>query len=305
MRRIALPNNRKVRAGLGIVAFFALVAAFGPVVVTHVLHQSASAVNQAEQLQAPSGRHLLGTTQTGEDVLAQLMVGTRTSLLIGLVAGTIATVLGVVLGVTSAYVGGKLDALLTVFTNVFLVLPGLPLLIIVASYLKGRGGWFLVALIIGLTGWAGAARVKRAQALSLRRREFVTAAEMAGERPMRIIVSELVPHLAPLISSTFVFSVVGGIFAEAGLDFIGAGNVNSVSWGTMLYWSQAEGALTTGAWWWFIPPGACIALVGFAAGLINFGIDEISDPRHRAVVRRKRRRIIRPVRRIESVEVGS
>lgn len=184
---------RKVRGGLGLFALFALLAIFGPLFTTHVLHVSASAIDNHASLEPPSGAHWLGTTSNGEDVLAQLLTGTRTSLLVGLVAGSVATVIAVVLGVAGAYLGGKVDAGLTAFINVFLVLPGLPLLIIIASYLKGRGGWILVALIIGLTAWPGGARQKRAQTLSLRRRDFVSAARFSGESSLRIVVTELIP----------------------------------------------------------------------------------------------------------------
>lgn len=281
---------RKVRGGLGLFALFAVLAIFGPLFTTHVLHVSASGVHNQASLQPPSGTHWLGTTSNGEDVLAQLLVGTRTSLLVGLVAGSIATAIAVVLGVAGAYLGGKFDAGLTAFINVFLVLPGLPLLIIIASYLKGRGGWILVALIIGLTAWPGGARQKRAQTLSLRRRDFVTSARFSGESSLRIVLTELIPHLAPLISSTFVFAVVGGIGAEAGLSFLGVGDTNSISWGTMLYWAQSNGALLSGAWWWFVPPGVFLAMVGMAAGLVNFGVDEISDPRLRGTRPARQRR---------------
>ncbi|WP_329373505.1 ABC transporter permease [Streptomyces sp. NBC_00669] len=279
---VRLPANRKVRCGLFILLALVLVAAFGPLLVGHVLGQSPTRLHAGGTLEPPSGGHWLGTTSSGQDVLAQLVAGTRTSLLVGLVGGTIATVLAVLLGVLSGYSTGRSGAGLTAFVNIFLVIPGLPLLILVAGYTRGRGGWLTVAVIIGLTSWAGGARAKRAQTLSLRGRDFVTAATYSGESRARVLLIEVVPHLAPVIASTFLFSVVGSIAAEAGLDFIGAGHAGTVSWGTMLYWVQSQGALQSGAWWWFLPPGLCIALVGTAAGLINFGVDELADPRLRA-----------------------
>jgi peptide/nickel transport system permease protein len=253
---IRVPANRKVRFGLVIFLVLVLVAAFGPLFVSHVLGQSPNRLHAGGNLESPSGRHWLGTTSFGQDVFAQLVAGTRTSLLVGLIGGAIATALAVLLGVLSGFSTGRSGAALTAFVNIFLVIPGLPLLILVASYTRGRGGWVTVAVIIGLTSWAGGARAKRAQTLSLRNRDF--------------------------IASTFLFSVVGSIAAEAGLDFIGAGHASTVSWGTMLYWVQSQGALQSGAWWWFLPPGLCIALVGTAAGLVNFGVDELADPRQRS-----------------------
>ncbi|AKU17116.1 ABC transporter permease [Luteipulveratus mongoliensis] len=286
--RVRIPTNTGVRIGLLIFAFFVLVAVVGPTVVTGLMGRSPTAIDLGALSQPPSGHYWLGTTAQGEDVFAQLVVGTRTSLLIGVVGGTIASVLSVVIGVASAYLGGVVDAAVTAGVNVMIVLPGLPLLIVIASYTQGRGGWVMIAVVIGLTGWAGGARVKRAQTLSLRNRDFVTAAELSGDRPGRIVVHELMPHLAPVIATTFVFSVVGAIFAEAGLAFIGATDINTVSWGSMLANSQKYGALLTGSWWWFAPPGICIALLGTAAGIINFGVDEITNPRQRAVVRARR-----------------
>lgn len=279
-------SNTKVRAGIGIIVFFALFAVFGPVITSDVMHLSPSLVDGTAMWKGPSSAHPLGTTSEGQDVLAQLAVGARASLLTGVVAGTIATVLAVLFGVTAGYLGGKADAALSAMTNIFLVLPGLPLLIIVASYVKGRGGWELIALIIGLTGWPWAARQKRVQTLSLRRRDFVTAAEQVGESRWRVIGFEIIPNLAPLISATFVSSVIACIFADAGLDFIGVGNINITSWGTMMYWSENSQALSNGAWWWFVAPGACIALIGAAGGLVNFGVDELSNPRLRAATRK-------------------
>lgn len=283
-----LPANRKVRTGLGIIGFFVLVAVIGPLITGGIMHLSPTSIDASAQLEGPSAAHPLGTTQAGQDVLAQLVVGARTSMLTGLVGGLIATVLAVVFGVTAGYLGGKADATLSAFTNIFLVLPGLPLLIIIASYVKGRGGWEMIALIIGLTGWPWAARQKRAQTLSLRRRDFITAAEQIGESRWRIITCEIIPNLAPLISATFVGAVVACIFADAGLAFIGVGNIQVTSWGSMMYWAEADQALGQGAWWWFVAPGACIAILGAAAGLVNFGVDELSNPRLRAVAQARR-----------------
>jgi peptide/nickel transport system permease protein len=285
---VRFPANAKVRWGLGVIIFFVLFALFGPVVTGDVMHLSPTLVNGSALWEGPSLAHPLGTTSEGQDVLAQLAVGARASLLTGVVAGAIATALAVVFGVSAGYLGGKVDAALSAFTNVFLVLPGLPLLIIIASYVKGRGGWELIALIIGLTGWPWAARQKRVQTLSLRKRDFITAAEQLGESRWRVICFEIIPNLAPLISATFVSAVVGCIFADAGLDFIGVGNINITSWGTMLYWAENASALSNGAWWWFVAPGACIALIGGAAGLVNFGVDELSNPRLRVASRKIR-----------------
>ncbi|MGW7680967.1 ABC transporter permease [Kribbella sp. NPDC054772] len=296
MRRLLTSGDRKVTVGLVVLALMLLIALVGPVFVSAVLGQSPTKLHAGPPMAAPSGDHWLGTTSSGVDVFAQFITGTRVSVFVGLVGGTISTFLAVLFGLVSGYHTGKAGAALTGFVNIFLVIPGLPLLLLIASYTRGRGGWPAVALIIGLTSWAGGARVKRAQTLSLRNRDFVAAARYSGDKQSRVLFLEVVPHLAPVIASTFLFAVVGSIAAEAGLDFIGAGNTNTVSWGTMLYWAQSQGALQTGAWWWFLPPGLGIALVGTAAGLVNFGIDELSDPRRRTSRmsgRPKRRKVSR------------
>ncbi|MBO0841327.1 MAG: ABC transporter permease, partial [Sciscionella sp.] len=285
-----LPTNPKVLAGIAIFVIFALTALIGPAIVANGLGLDPHTLYSTDALAPPSAAHPLGTSVIGEDVLAQLVTGSRASLLVALVAAAVSTGIAVLVGVTGAYLGGLVDAGLTALTNVALVIPGLPLLIVVGSYVRGHGGWLLVALIIGLTSWPWGARAKRAQTLSLRERDFVTAAELTGESRWRVITHELIPNLAPLIGSSFLTAIILSLFADASLAYIGVGNINTLSWGEMLYSAQQSQALAQGAWWWFVPPGACIALVGVGAALLNFGLDEISNPRLRVAHRRLARR---------------
>lgn len=229
---------------------------------------------------APNPEHLLGTTQLGYDVLAQLAYGARGSLMVGLIAGVIAVVLSLAFGIIAGYVGGWTDEVLSLITNIMLVIPGLPLIIVIASYVPSRT-LLLVALVLGLTGWAGSAVVLRSQAKSLRNRDYVAAARVTGEKPWRIILVEILPNLLPLLSAQFLFAVIMGILGEAGLSYLGLGPVGSITWGTMLNEAQLGTALSSGAWWWFIPPGALIALLGCGLSLINFSIDEYINPRLR------------------------
>ncbi|WP_114560224.1 ABC transporter permease [Desertihabitans aurantiacus] len=278
--RLRLTRNRKARAGLLILAVYAFVAIFGPTLVTHLLGQSPTAFT-GQVLAPPSAEHWLGTNQDGVDVFAQLIWGTRSSLLVGLIAASTSTVLSVLVGLVGGYYGGVLDQVLGAVTNVFLVLPGLPLVIVLAGYLQGRGGSIAVAIVIGVTGWAWGARSKRIQTVSLRNRDFVTNAKLMGERDARVMGAEILPNLLPVISSTLMLAVVTSILAVSGLEFLGIGDVNTVSWGSMLRQAQERQALFSGAWWWFVPPGAAITLLGAAAGLVNFGVDEITNPRLR------------------------
>jgi peptide/nickel transport system permease protein len=200
-------------------------------------------------------------------------------LIIGFTVGFAQVAIGALVGTTAGYAGGLVDDTLTLVTNVFLIMPGLPLMVIVAAYLPT--GSFTIALVLVATGWAWSARVIRAQAMSLRDRDFVLAARLAGENPLRIITHEIVPNLTSLLASAFIGATIYAIGAEVALEFLGLGDVSAVSWGTNLYWASYESALLTGAWWTFVPTGTCVALVGTALALLNSAIDEIGNPRLR------------------------
>ncbi|MET7699726.1 dipeptide/oligopeptide/nickel ABC transporter permease/ATP-binding protein [Streptomyces sp. NPDC005485] len=240
-------------------------------------------------LTSPSGDHLLGTTQTGQDVLAQIAYATRGSLYIGVTVGVLATVLAALFGIVGAYLGGVVDEAFSLFSNVMLVIPGLPLIIVISAFVppEQRGSW-TIALVLAITGWAGSARVLRSQTLSLRNRDYVLAARVAGEGPGRVIGVEILPNLLPLLASQFVFAVIVAILSEAGLSFLGLGASSSSTLGTMLYYAQNGFALQRGAWWWFVPPGLIIALFGCGLALVNFTIDEIINPTLRNLPRRTR-----------------
>lgn len=268
-------RSKKVVAGLAIVIFFVLLALIGPFFVGN------PSVGSNANLAPPSLSHLLGTTQTGQDVFAQLVIGTRVSLTVGVISALLATFIAVVIGLSSALLGGVWDELLSMFTNVFLVIPALPLVIVLAGYLHGAGT-LAVALVISITGWSWTARILRAQTLSLRQRDYVLAARAAGESTPRIVAFEIFPNEIPLIAAQFLITVLYAILTQAGLAFLGVGSVTTWSWGTMLYWAENAEALSLGAWWWFVPPGLALALLGTGLALLNFGIDEFANPRLRA-----------------------
>ena len=240
-------------------------------------------------LTPPGPGHLLGTTQTGQDVFAQLAFATRGSLTIGIVVGFAAVALAALFGIIGAYAGGWLDETFSLFSNIMLVLPGLPLMIVISSYVQDKGIW-LVAGVLAITSWAGGARVLRAVTLSVRNRDYVAAARVSGERTWRILLVEILPNLVPLLASLFVFAVIGAILGEAGLAFIGLGASNSWTWGTMLFWAGNGLALRLGALWWFLPPGLLFTVFGAGLAMINFSIDEIVNPKLRSQTRRTRRR---------------
>lgn len=237
-------------------------------------------------LAGPSADHILGTTQTGQDVFAQLAYGTRGSLTIGVLVGAITLALSAFFGILGSYMGGLFDDIFALFTNVVLIIPGLPLMIVIASYVEHKGV-FLVVLVLAITGWAGGARVLRSQTLSIRSRDYVLASRVAGERTWRVICVEILPNLLPVLSSGFVFSIIFAILGEAGLSFIGIGATGSLTWGTMLANAQNGQSLLLGGWWWFVPPGLLIAVFGAGLALINFSIDEVINPRLRTTRTKK------------------
>lgn len=248
-------------------------------VVTPLFSQSPRATSNPAYL-PPSTEHLLGTNNIGVDIFAQVAHGGLGSLTVGLLAGVIAMVLSLLFGILAGYVGGWTNEILSFVTNIMLVIPGLPLIIVISAYLESRS-LFLVALILGITGWAGAAIVLRAQAKSLRSRDYVYAAKVAGEKAPRIILVEILPNLLPLLTANFLGAVLLAILSEAGLSYLGLGPSGSVTWGTILNEASTQNAMAYGRWWWFVPPGLLIALFGCGLALINFSIDEIINPRLR------------------------
>lgn len=239
--------------------------------------------------QGPSAANWLGTTSYGQDIFAQFVWGARTSLIIAVVAGLLSTVLSAIIGVAAGYLGGTTDSLLSLVTDVFLVIPAFPLVVVIAAYSKSGGNAVIIAVLV-VTGWSYGARQLRSQVLSLRHREFLTAARLRGERSWRIIVSEILPNMVSLLVANFLGASVYAILTAAGLQFIGLGNVNTNSWGTMLYWAQNNEALQAGIPLWAIAPGVGIAALGGAFALLNYAFDEISNPVLRSVRKKRARR---------------
>lgn len=315
-----LVANRKSLVGLCILGFFVLVATFAPVIApyppkidklvieTTIGEPSVSEEQIGEEYPSdsedllsfrtttvreyqkrilyfplrakPSAKHLLGTNQAGYDLFSQLVWGTRISLSVGLATGLFITALSLTLALVSGYLGGVVDDVISFFTNVILVIPGLPLMIVIAAYVTMRGVVPIV-LILGLTGWPYPTRLLRSQVLTLKNRDFVRVSRALGERTSFVVFREILPNMISIVMAEFFSASMAAILGEATLEFIGLGNVAVVSWGTILYWAQSNGALLSGAWWWFLPPGLCIALVGTSFVLVNFAIDEISNPRLR------------------------
>ena len=230
--------------------------------------------------QPPSAELLLGSTRAGKDVFSQVLHGGRISLLVAFSAALITTVIAVCIGVSAGYFGGRVDEFLMALTNVVLVFPQLPLLIILAAFV-GQVGPLMIALIIGLSSWAWGARVIRSQTLAIRNKEFVLAAEVMGESRLRIIFVEILPNLTSIVFGGAMGTCIYALMAEAGLEFLGLGDPTIITWGTMLFWAQSNSAFIVGAWWDIVIPGLAIAMVGGGLALLNMSIDQIANPKLR------------------------
>jgi peptide/nickel transport system permease protein len=275
----------KAKIGGGILLLFVLLAILGPTLAPLNPNDTISGANQAL---APSLHHLLGTAYDGGDVLSQLLYGLRGTVELGVIVATIASILSVGIGVSAGFLGGIADEALSLLMNVFIVLPALPLLIIALGLLPRSSGVLPTAIVLSALGWSWGARVVRAQTLTLRGRDFIAAARETGERTWRLVVFELLPNEVSLIAANFVGTFLYAILTSVALAFLGLVNLSNWSLGVMLYWAQSEGGFSTGAWWWYVPPGLVAALLGMSLVLLNFGLDELGNPRLREATARKK-----------------
>jgi peptide/nickel transport system permease protein len=273
---VLLVRNRKSLTGLFMVGFVVVIALIAPLI--SVAHPND--FNILATREAPSWHHLFGTTDQGSDIFSQVVLGARRSLLLGAAAGALATALAAFLGITAAYVGGVVDDVVNFLINVFLTIPAIPLLIVVSGYLKTRGMGTMI-LVLALVLWAFEARILRGQALSLKSRDFVQAAKVAGESTRRIVLSELMPNMISRIAAAFVLVFYIALLTDAGLEFLGLGDQSVTSWGVTLYWAQTNSSVLQGEWWPFFFPGAALAFTVLGLVLILAGIDEVSNPRLR------------------------
>jgi len=272
MLKDAFNAGKMTWLGLLILAVFALGALLAPQVAPH----DPWAFGQRPFLN-PSGINLLGTNDVGQDIFSELIFGGRTSLVIGFGAATLAVAIGTLIGLVAGFRQGLLGEVLMGLTDVFLVIPTLPLVILVSVYLGASVGH--VVLVIGLVTWPGTARVIRAQTLSIRESEYIEAARGVGASDRRLMWRHVLPNLSPLILAKFVLSVAVAMLMEAGLSLLGLGDPTAKSWGMMLHYAFARGGFINELWWWYMPPGLAIALCVLALNLISLGIEERSDPR--------------------------
>ncbi len=223
---------------------------------------------------------LLGSTSLGQSVAAQMTEAVPNSVQVGLIAALLGTVIGAALGFTSGYFGGWIDAVLRVLIDVFLAVPTLLFLVLIAALVRGISVQ-LMALIIGLFAWSWPARAIRAQVLSLKTRPFVDVARISGMSGIEIIVRELLPQMLPWLGANFVNAFIVAILAEAGLSIIGLGPQREMTLGMMIYWSLSYGAILQNLWWWWLTPVITLMVLFFALYLVHLGLDEVSNPRLR------------------------
>jgi peptide/nickel transport system permease protein len=271
-----LTASKKALFGATVVLCFVIVGLLAPLIAPGNPQAVVGPANLP-----PSLHFLLGTSGQGNDVFAQVVWGTRNSLAVGFLTGAAIAIIGVIIGLSAAFFGGWADNALTLLMNIFLVIPGLPLIVVMAAFLPRTT--LSVSFVLAIAGWAGGARVIRSQALSVVKRDYVAAATVIGERAPRIIFFEVLPSLSSLIASVLFGAIGYGIGALAALQFLGLGDLTTVSWGTILYWAQNNSALLQGTWWQFVPAGACLALTCAAISMLNFAIDEVTNPRLRTI----------------------
>ncbi|MCG6201104.1 ABC transporter permease [Psychromonas antarctica] len=266
-------GNPPAIIGVSLIMVILLGALFAPILSSHNPDKRV-----ARPHVAPNAEHILGSTRNGRDVFSQVLYGARKTLAVSLFAGIIAMSIAIAVGVTSGYMGGKVDEWMNFATNVFLVFPQLPLLIVLAAFL-GQVGSMVIAVLLGFTSWPWGARVIRSQTMAIRNKEFIISAEVMGESKIRIILVEILPNLISIVFGGFLGTVIYAMGAEAALGFLGLGDATEVSWGSMLYWAQVSSSLYTGAWWEMLVPAIALALTGGALALINMSIDQVSNPK--------------------------
>ena len=268
-------RNTKFKIGLAILLFFILLAIFGPMIAKYAPTETAGPPNNP-----PTGEYWFGTTTFGEDVFSQFVSGLSSTFIVGIIGGGIGTLLGMLIGFTAGYRGGTIDEILNVLTNVVLTIPVLALLVVISAYVKVRGV-MIESLFIGVTCWPWAARAIRAQTFSLRSRDFIDLARLSGEKPLKIILTEIAPNMASYLFMTFILMFGGAILTAATLDFLGLGPTQGISLGTMMNMAVLWSALILKMWWWFIPPGVGITAIVGALYIMNVGLDEIFNPKLR------------------------
>jgi peptide/nickel transport system permease protein len=263
--------------GLALLIFFVFVSAFANILAPYPVGPKDG--DSKAILKPPTSKYVLGTDELGRDMLSLILYGGRVSLMIGMLSTLMTALIGTIVGVSAGYFGGNTEELLMRFTDIFLVIPGLPLMIVLASIL-GATFWNMI-FVIGVLGWTGTARVLRAQVLSLKEKPFIESARAIGASDARIIGRHILPNVLPLIVAQMVLNIGSSILSASSLSFLGLGDPTHLSWGMTLHYAFGVGALFSNFYWYLIPPGFCITLVVLAFTFIGYSLDQIVNPRIR------------------------
>ncbi|MCW4050886.1 MAG: ABC transporter permease [Candidatus Bathyarchaeota archaeon] len=272
-------RNKSGLLGLAILLFFIFTAIFAPILAPYDPYKRVD-----RPLIAPSQKYILGTNDIGQDIFSELIYGTRVSLTIGFMAAFFTVIIGTLIGVVSGFLGGVVDEVLMRFTDVVMILPSIPLMILLMA-LFGKQSFMIMILVLSIMGWTGTARLVRSSTLSIKERIYVEAARAIGAGDRHIITKHVLPNVSPLIMATMIYQVAGAMMAEAGLAFLGLGDPSHKSWGMILHYAETSGGWYANmgypAWWWIIPPGLCVALTVASLVLIGQAMEEIINPRLR------------------------
>jgi peptide/nickel transport system permease protein len=268
MRRL----NFRLRVGIFLLLIFVVLGAILPFFSPY----DSRSWNVVPRNRLPSAEHLLGTTNLGQDTFWLLTKAIQNSLMVGLIVAFFATAIGVLAGLSAGFRGGWLDRVLTLLMDVFIVIPSLPILILMASLLQGRASLLLISVILVIFNWPWPARQTRSMALSMREREFVNTARFAGSSMLRIITREIFPYIIPWTLANFINTVLVAIATESGLAVIGLSSLEEATLGSMIYWALQHQALLGARWWWIGSPVVAIVILFIALFLTSTGFSDYS-----------------------------
>ena len=238
----------------------------------------------------PNDVNILGTTGYGQDVFSQLIAGAAPTLLVAFSVGLLGTLISLAVGILSGFSGKKVNSIINAVVNIFLVVPGVLLIMLFGTYFLGihrNLGYLSTIIILIVTGWAFGARTFRSITLSISKREYVLSSILIGESRVSIIFRQITRAIMPVVVSNFFFTAMYGTMGLTFVEYLGVGNLEQVNWGTMLYWAINNEAYLTGQWWWILPPSIMISFLMFAFILLNFGLDEIANPSLRVYGKKK------------------
>lgn len=269
-------GNWKLTIGLILIVGLTGFSIIGSYLVDYDLTKVASGAFNAP----PSAKYIFGTDNVGRDIWALMIHGIYPSLKVGLIAGVIGTAVGVVLGITAGYYGGKTDMVISTAADIFLTIPSLLILVVLASYIRTTTIEF-TALVIAIFAWAGPTRLMRSQTLSLRERAFIPLAKLSGQGDFEIAIRQILPNLLPYIMAGFVGAVSGAILSLVGIQILGLGPLFTPNLGMILQSAYLGAAIFRGMWWWWMPPTVALMIIFISLFLISIALDELANPRLR------------------------